>query len=837
MLVPDTSQAPPQPIAALGAVESLMDGRVDLLGVTVAPDGTLYVADRGAGIVYRRLLTGEVAPHVTGLDHPGGLALDPEGRLLVVEERAGRVLRQEASGTLAVVASGIKTPRWITVAPDGSLYISAHRLEAVDGPDDTEGREIVRLSPEGTLDVVASGIRQLQGLVVQGSQLIAASKGLESGAASSGMLLRYPIRNDGSLGSPAPWLDTGLKQPRALAIDRSSVLYVSSKEVTDLDDPARRAIGKVRADDRLTAFAHNLDDPNGIAFGPDGALYVADGTSGRVLKFVAPPRPTLTSAFDFTRQPTLAIAGTAQPGSRVDVIRDDLLAGTAIADGTGAFTASVSLARNTENQLAIVATGHGGDGLAGLPEQTRTVHDDLMPQIRLLAPLAGAHVRQALAVRAASEDTGSGVQSIAIAVDARAATSVTNPDPGEPFVATATLDTATIADGVHTLSATATDRAGNIASTSIAVVADNTQPDTTITGAPGAMTSGSTATFVFTGADDLTPVASLAFAWRLDGAGWSGFSRTASATLANLSQGSHTFEVKARDLAGNEDPTPASRSFAVGGLRVTITDPAAGAAIAPGFLVVRGTVDGADAQVAVSVNGVVAAVHGQAFAAQVPVFADTTALTATATILAGPTGTHEIAVSIVPSGGVTATLVASPRSGVAPLTVQFTLSGVVPAIVSLDLDGDGAADFTGTTLAGQRFTYAQPGLHVARVTIRDVQGAEFSASTVVLVESPVSVTSRFQALWAAFRARLGASDVPGALAYLSPKIHTDFQRVFQDLGSDLAPVAAALEDLFVLQQSDDLAEAAIVRNRDGQSSLYFVYFRRDALGQWVIEEM
>jgi hypothetical protein len=169
--------------------------------------------------------------------------------------------------------------------------------------------------------------------------------------------------------------------------------------------------------------------------------------------------------------------------------------------------------------------------------------------------------------------------------------------------------------------------------------------------------------------------------------------------------------------------------------------------------------------------------------------------------------------------------------------VQFTLSGVVPAIVSLDLDGDGAADFTGTTLAGQRFTYAQPGLHVARVTIRDVQGAEFSASTVVLVESPVSVTSRFQALWAAFRARLGASDVPGALAYLSPKIHTDFQRVFQDLGSDLAPVAAALEDLFVLQQSDDLAEAAIVRNRDGQSSLYFVYFRRDALGQWVIEEM
>ena len=36
---------------------------------------------------------------------------------------------------------------------------------------------------------------------------------------------------------------------------------------------------------------------------------------------------------------------------------------------------------------------------------------------------------------------------------------------------------------------------------------------------------------------------------------------------------------------------------------------------------------------------------------------------------------------------------------------------------------------------------------------------------------------------------------------------------------------------------DDLAEAVILRRDGATSFLYFIYFRRDSLGRWLIEEM
>ena len=49
------------------------------------------------------------------------------------------------------------------------------------------------------------------------------------------------------------------------------------------------------------------------------------------------------------------------------------------------------------------------------------------------------------------------------------------------MTATATWNTTTVADGAHTLSATATDRAGNPATATRVVTVDNTPPDTQIT--------------------------------------------------------------------------------------------------------------------------------------------------------------------------------------------------------------------------------------------------------------------------------------------------------------------------------------------------------------------
>ena len=87
---------------------------------------------------------------------------------------------------------------------------------------------------------------------------------------------------------------------------------------------------------------------------------------------------------------------------------------------------------------------------------------------------------------------------------------------------------------------------------------DVTPPDTAITDGPGATDDGQ-ATFSFTGTDDRTPEAALAFECRLDDAAWEPC--VSPQSYANLGDGEHTFAVRAVDRAGNADPLPASRTW------------------------------------------------------------------------------------------------------------------------------------------------------------------------------------------------------------------------------------------------------------------------------------
>src|SRR2546425_6891119 len=217
-----------QPIAALAPVETVLDGRDELIGVAVTADGTRYVSDRGAGIVYRLSASGAPGRAASGLDRPASLALDGDGPLLIAEERAGRILRLEASGALTVLATGIKTPRWLAVVSDGSLYIGAHRLIAHDGLDTDEGCVILRLAPDGSLTTVAAGIRRLEGLVRVNGSLVAATRGLESEPDSAGTILKFPILSGGTLGPPATLVDVGLEQPIGLSVDALAAIYIST---------------------------------------------------------------------------------------------------------------------------------------------------------------------------------------------------------------------------------------------------------------------------------------------------------------------------------------------------------------------------------------------------------------------------------------------------------------------------------------------------------------------------------------------------------------------------------------------------------------------------------
>jgi hypothetical protein len=112
-----------------------------------------------------------------------------------------------------------------------------------------------------------------------------------------------------------------------------------------------------------------------------------------------------------------------------------------------------------------------------------------------------------------------------------------------------------LAQGSHTFQVRATDGVGNQDATpaSSTWTVDTTAPDTTITSTP-ANNSLPPATFTFTSSE---PAAT--FECRLDGAAFAPC--TSPLTYSTLAKGQHTFDVRARDAAGNTDATPASYSW------------------------------------------------------------------------------------------------------------------------------------------------------------------------------------------------------------------------------------------------------------------------------------
>jgi hypothetical protein len=130
---------------------------------------------------------------------------------------------------------------------------------------------------------------------------------------------------------------------------------------------------------------------------------------------------------------------------------------------------------------------------------------------------------------------------------------------GGDFVPCASPRTlAELEEGEHTFAVRATDPAGNTDETpaSRTFTVDTVAPgDTEITAGPSGPTNDSTPTFEFTAEDGST------FQCRVDGGAFA--SCTSPHTTTALADGEHTFEVRAKDGAGNIDGSPASRTFTV----------------------------------------------------------------------------------------------------------------------------------------------------------------------------------------------------------------------------------------------------------------------------------
>lgn len=90
----------------------------------------------------------------------------------------------------------------------------------------------------------------------------------------------------------------------------------------------------------------------------------------------------------------------------------------------------------------------------------------------------------------------------------------------------------------------------------LVTAADSTPPETTITSGPASSTTSTSASFSFTSSE-----ANSTFECRLDAGTWAAC--TSPKAYSGLAPGAHTFEVRAKDPAGNVDSTPASYTWTI----------------------------------------------------------------------------------------------------------------------------------------------------------------------------------------------------------------------------------------------------------------------------------
>lgn len=299
-----------------------------------------------------------------------------------------------------------------------------------------------------------------------------------------------------------------------------------------------------------------------------------------------------------------------------------------------------------------------------------------------------------------------------------------------------------------------------------------------------------------------------------------------------LAPGLNSFTLSALDRAGNATGAVLRLTFVP--VSVTIESPANGASVTADSVLMSGTFQG-PLNTGVTVNGVIAAIIGNQYFANVPLTAGANTIVVTAT---APDGTRQSATVQVTSSGASATRVTgTPLQGIAPLTVTFTITSDQP-IQSVNGEFTAGSPFSVAPFNGTlSFTYQQPGAHTAIFNVVRADGTTVTKSLRIVVQSVQEVDQLLRQVWGGLVSALVRGDKSGAMQYLNVKAKAQYEPVFDALLPNMPQIFGGFSSLQSVAIREEIGEYAVSRVIDGVNRIFLIYLLRDGDGVWRVDSM